>query len=41
MKKVQIILKKRNLKTKKIYEEIVKFDEDISSLDLSDMLNIT
>ena len=37
MKKVQIILKKRNLKTKKIYEEIVEFDENIKELNLSDM----
>ena len=35
MKKVQIILKKRNLKTKKIYEEIVEYNEDITILDLS------
>ena len=34
MKKIKIVLKKQNDK-KEIYEEVLKYNEDISSLDLS------
>ena len=35
MKKIKIVLKRQNVQTKKIYEDIVEYDEDILSLDLS------
>ena len=35
MKKIKIVLKRQNVKTKEIYEKIVEFDEDIQELDLS------